>query len=152
MKETDKYYTKEMGKVWRAGVIPYIINEDNEIEMMFMRPSETEHGGNKYQLAKGKLEEGETPEEGGIREAKEELGLFVGNIEDLYQVDVFLGRTYVYNAKVKDKDMFGLPHHETESTKWLTLEQFMIEGRDLHKPVIQAAHRAMVKKEEIEVK
>ena len=59
--------------VYRAGTIPYV-NEGGEIKMMFMIPSNSEYGGDQAQIAKGKVEDGETTEFAAIREAKEELG------------------------------------------------------------------------------
>ena len=127
-------------KVHRAGVIPYLL-EDGEIQMMFMKPSKTKYGGAKFQIAKGKYEKGETAVEAGLREAKEELGLFGGNIENLDELGVFMGRTTIFIAEIKDKDMFGEPHHETAATTWMTPQEFQKEGRGLHKPVVKAAVR-----------
>lgn len=126
---------------YRAGTVPYHINESGEIHMMFMKPSNSEWGGDQFQLAKGRVEDGEGKQAAAIREAKEELGLFVGNVLLIEEVGNFMGRTTVFVAKVKDRDMFGLPDEETQSTCWMTLEQFMEDGRDLHRPVIQAVHR-----------
>lgn len=135
-------------KIYRSGVIPYYV-EDGEVTMLFMKPSDPKWGGKSFQIGKGKIEDGEDPEEAGLREATEELGLFVGNIEEVTKVGQFMGRTHVYIAKIKDKDMFGDPHFETKETKWLTLDEFQKEGRDLHKPVIKSAVRLINKKENL---
>jgi len=132
-------------KIYRAGVIPYI-EVDGEIQMMFMKPANSKYGGKSYQISKGKVEEGEKIEEAAKREAKEELGLFSGNVLDFTSLGEWLGRTTFYIAHIKDKTMFGDPHFETGSTTWLTLEAFLKDGRDLHKPVVKAAHRKMKKK------
>lgn len=126
--------------IYRAGTIPYII-EDGHVLMMFMKPSNPEYGGNAFQIAKGRVEDGEDNKTAALREAKEELGLFIGNVvltEDLGQ---FMGRTSVYIAKVKDRAMFGEPSFETSEVAWMTVEQFEREGRDLHRPVVKAAYR-----------
>ena len=135
-------------KVYRAGTIPYIV-ENGEVEMMFMRPSDAEYGGDKFQLAKGKVEDGERTMDAALREAKEELGLFVGNVVRTEEVGVFMGRTTVYVAKIKDRIMFGEPAFETAETTWLTLDEFMEIGRELHRPVVQAAHDAIVELERL---
>jgi 8-oxo-dGTP pyrophosphatase MutT (NUDIX family) len=132
--------------IYRAGVIPYII-EDGEVKMLFMRPSDGKYGGDVFQLAKGKFEEGETAEEAGLREASEELGLFSGNVEQLTELGVFMVRTTVFVAKIKDKDHFGEPHFETKEVKWMTAKEFQNTGRDLHKPIIKAAIRKIEKLE-----
>ena len=131
-------------KIYRAGVIPYIQNGD-DIEMMFMKPANKEFGGDSYQIAKGKQEKGEDIKQTALREAKEELGLFIGNVEDLHSIGEWLGRTTVFIARIKDKEMFGDPHHETGSVAWLKLDEFMDQGRDLHKPIVKAAHRKILK-------
>ncbi len=131
-------------KVFRAGVIPFI-RENDEIYMLFMKPSSPKYGGDVFQVAKGKFEDGESAEEAALREGGEELGLFKGNISELKLVGEFLGRITVFAAHVKDKGMFGDPHFETGETKWMTLDEFLADGRDLHKPVVKAAHRVMEK-------
>lgn len=136
--------------VYRAGLIPYIV-ENNEVLMLFMTPNEdiAQFSTSNFQIAKGKVEpEDESTEAAALREGLEELGVFKGNIIRLTEVGVFMGRTTVFVAKVKDKDMFGLPSEETADTRWMTLEEFVEEGRLLHVPVVQACHRLIVKLEE----
>ena len=135
-------------KIDRSGCLPYII-EDDEIKILFMLPSKEKYGGNKFQIAKGKHEDGETPKETCMREAGEELGLFSGNVVDTHHLGKFLGRTDFYIVEIKDKDHFGDPHFETKEVKWMTPEQFQKEGRGLHKPVVSAAVRWIRKKEGI---
>ena len=65
--------------VFRAGTIPYVI-EGGVVKMMFMRPSGPMYGGDRFQIAKGKVEDGECTMDAALREAKEELGLFIGNV------------------------------------------------------------------------
>jgi len=134
-------------KVYRAGVIPFYIDESGNIQMMFMMPSEAKFGGDVFQVAKGKREKGESDKEAGFREASEELGLFKGNVEESYKLGNFLGRTMIYIAKIKDREMFGDPHHETKETTWMTPDEFQSKGRDLHKPIVKAAVRLIKDKE-----
>ena len=135
-------------KVYRAGTIPYIV-ENGEVKMMFMRPSDAEYGGDKFQLAKGKVEDGERTMDTALREAKEELGLFVGNVVRTEEVGVFMGRTTVYVAKIKDRIMFGEPSFETADTAWLSLTEFADIGRELHYHVVQAAHSMIENSEKL---
>ena len=115
--------------------------------MLFMKPSDSTFGGDAYQIGKGRVEDGEDHRSAALREAKEELGLFIGNTILTEEVGVFMGRTTMFIAKIKDRDMFGEPDFETESTRWMTLEDFMLEGRVLHQPVVQACHRRMLELE-----
>ena len=131
-------------KIYRAGVIPYLL-EDGTVKMLFMKPSKPNRGGDSYQIAKGKQEEGEDIQDTALREAKEELGLFMGNVKDITSIGEWLGRTTVFLAHIDKKDLFGDPHFETGSTKWLSLDEFLDIGRDLHKPIVKAANRKIIK-------
>jgi 8-oxo-dGTP pyrophosphatase MutT (NUDIX family) len=128
-------------KIYRAGLIPFI-RINNNIEMMFMKPSDSTYGGTKYQIAKGKVEDGESFKDAAIREAKEELGFtMLNSIGEVHDLGNFLGRTQFYTVEIKNKDMFGLPHFETQSTKWMTEDQFLKTGRTLHNSIVKAAIR-----------
>jgi 8-oxo-dGTP pyrophosphatase MutT (NUDIX family) len=128
-------------KVYRAAMVCYHLDENSNIEMLFIIPSDIEFGGDQPQLCKGKVEEGEDDLQAAIREAKEEVGLFENNVVgQIVEVGMFLGRTTVFVCKIKDKAMFGLPDFEVESTHWMTLEQFLEQGRQLHHAVIRDVH------------
>lgn len=133
--------------IYRAGMIPYFVESDGSIQMLFMIPSNYEYGGKCFQIAKGKVESEDTSfYNAALREAKEELGLFSGNIISAQEVGMILGRTALYVAKVKNKDLFGLPSDETLATKWMSLSEFKeSEGRDLHKPIVSQCHRLIQK-------
>jgi 8-oxo-dGTP pyrophosphatase MutT (NUDIX family) len=90
--------------IYRAGTIPYIV-DNNEILMMFMKPSNVEYGGDRFQIAKGRIEDGEDTKTAALREAREELGMFLSNIVSTEELGVFMGRTTVYIAKMKDRSM-----------------------------------------------
>lgn len=130
----------------RGGAIPYII-EDGEIKMMFMKPSDPKFGGEAFQVAKGKIDKGEDIRTGSFREASEELGLFMGNIDREHKLGKFLGKIHVYLCRVKDKELFGDPDYETGAVTWMTLDEFMADGRDIHRPIVQAAHRWITRNE-----
>lgn len=137
-------------KVYRAGVIPYQVN-DGKITMMFMKPSNPKYGGDAFQIAKGRYELNETAYDAALREAGEELGLFAGNITETHNLGTFMGRTTIFLTKIKDKEMFGDPHFETGEVAWLTPEEFEHIGRDLHKPVVKAAARMIMQQEGIKL-
>ena len=134
--------------VFRAGVIPYLI-EGGKIKMLFMKPSDPRYGGDTFQIAKGKIDENEDDKTAALREGKEELGLFSGNIIETIPLGNFLGRMSVYVVKVLDKDLFGDPHFETKETRWMSEGEFLREGRELHRHVIKAAIRAIKQRERI---
>lgn len=130
------------GKLYRAGLLPYVI-EGGELKFLFMRPADSRYGGDQFQIAKGKVEDGETTEQAAIREASEELGLVEENIGNVIYLGQFLGRTSFYVAEVKDKSLFNAPHFETDITAWLTLTEYQQVGRQLHIPIVQDAARAV---------
>ncbi len=133
--------------LYRAGVIPYL-HKDGELRMLFMRPSDPKYGGDVFQIAKGKIDPGETPLEAAMREGKEELGLFSGNVKRTTSLGgMMLGRTFFFVAEIENEDLFGDPHFETKETKWMTEREFMSVGRDLHKAVVKAAIRIIKEQE-----
>lgn len=124
-------------QIWRAGLIPFFINDDGTIEMLFMIPSDQRYGGSDPQMAKGRIDDDEQPEETALREAKEELGLVTGNIAgELKYFGVHLGRTHVYACEVKSKDRFGMFSYETQDTRWMTEDDFRKNGRDIHRKIV----------------
>lgn len=133
-------------KINRGGVIPYQIDDEGNIKMLFMRPSDPAYGGSEWQIAKGKIElDDDDIEAGAFREAEEELGLFTPNTTNRKKIGMFLGRTTIYIAKVIDPSpsKFGDFTEETAGTRWMTPEEFKAEGRDLHKAIVKAAVRAI---------
>jgi len=128
-------------KVDRAGMIPFYVTDEGEILMMFMIPSDPTYGGAEFQIAKGKVDPGENYETAAVREAEEELGLLMTNtINDVYFMGRYLGRMYIHIVQVKSVTDFNAPHYETGQVGWLTKDQFMNIGRDLHKPIVEQAY------------
>lgn len=125
-------------KIYRSGIIPFFVNIEGTKTFLFMLPSDPKYGGDKFQISKGKREENETALQTALREGKEEVGLREENIEWVEEVGVFLGRTTVFVAKVKNQNDFDQPCFETGDTKWMTLLQFRQSGRGLHVPVVEA--------------
>lgn len=130
-------------KYYRAGLLPFIV-EDGLVKFLLMKPADPRYGGDKFQIAKGKIESGETPLQGALREAEEELGLIVTNIKEPTFLGDFLGRTSIYFAEVIDPKLFKAPHFETSETKWMTAQEFSIHGRPLHRNIIKLAESAIL--------
>ena len=121
----------------RAGLIPYII-VDGEIEMMFYIPSSDEYtGGYKFQIAKGRVDYGESPQEAAIREAEEEVGLDKDNIKNIMLISEKKltgseGYDYIlhlYAVEVKNKVDFNRFESDTKETGWLTIGEYTRYGR-----------------------
>lgn len=129
-------------KIYRAGLIPLCIDKDNfdDSLMMFMIPSDQQYGGSSPQIAKGQIEDGESAMEAALREANEELGLTDDRIMDLVDCGMWLGRTHMFVALVDTTDLalYDEPHFETQEVLWMTRQQFMQHGRDIHRPVVDS--------------
>lgn len=127
-------------KTYRAGVLPYYF-EHNIVKYYFMKPSSPVYGGDRFQIAKGKIEKYENSKQAALREGFEELGLLEKNIIKLDFLGEFLGRTYIYIAKIKCPTLFTNFTFETGETKWLTLSEFKDVGRQIHIPIVEVAEK-----------
>lgn len=143
-----------------CGVIPFYYNEVGDIKMCFMLPSgsetpwEGQHGSDDgvtvmYQIAKGSMESGETEWECALREGKEEIGLFEGNVDDHWQIPTKFvkGTLTLFVCKVKDPVMFGDPLDKTEvvGTRWMTVEEFDQQGRQSQRHIVKSAYSTITK-------
>ena len=126
-------------KIERAGLIPFYITDDGQYEMMFMLPSDPMYGGSEFQIAKGKIEIGESELETAIRESSEELGLRYTNLSDTLYCGKFLGRTHIFAGIVTSKEDFGDFDFETSAVMWMSPNKFDEIGRELHKDVVKCA-------------
>lgn len=143
------YFSYERPQIWRAGGVPYFIDSDGNVEMMFMIPSTTEYNNSQPdlkmpQIAKGRIEKLEPPLIAAIRECAEELGIREDNILRTINIDVVLGRTYMFAFQVANKENFDDFNCETESVHWMTYDQFMTDGRELHKSVVDTLYNKMI--------
>lgn len=126
-----------MSPVKKAGVIPYIRTERG-VEMLFMVTSDAKFGGPDPMIGKGNIDPGETPEQAGLREGHEELGLKESNfantpflVKDL-EIQGLCGDPYtmrIFAVEVKSKDDFDVPHYETDHTVWMTGVEYFNKGR-----------------------
>lgn len=130
-------------KYTRAGVIPYIRLPDGTIKMLFMRPSDSRYGGDNFQIAKGKVEDGEHYSDAAFREAYEELGLLRCNVIHSQYFGIVLGKTHLYLAEVRTLTDFTATTFETAETKWMTLDEFESLGRGLHKDIVRSVYKTI---------
>ncbi len=144
---------RDAGKQKRAGMVIYRVLGEGQvtadnIEMLFMIPSNPDFGGPDPQLPKGRIDPGETPLQAALREAQEEVGLFYGSLmEPAYELGTFMGYTTVYVGRVDPNAEYADFTDEVKETVWMSPDQFMERGRIIHKPVVQAAVRSIIKHE-----
>ena len=144
--QSEEIYMPRHRKAPRAGFLPYYV-EGGKMYVLFMKPSDSRYGGDCFQIAKGKVDPGETSEDAATREAHEELGLRMDNLDTLKYFGTVLGYTELYYGRIKDKDNFDPFHYETGETKWLEVSEFASVGRSLHIPIIKAVAREVTKYE-----
>ncbi len=132
-------------QTWRAGIIPYRYTDDGKIRMLFMQPSNPRYGGDKFQIAKGKIEPGESPEEAAKREVMEELGLTPNQFKDMHYLGLYMGRTHLYTAEVIEDFLQTECCDETGATKWMTVDEFASHGRNLHVSIVCDAVKSLNK-------
>jgi len=133
----------------RAGLIPYYLDSRGNVFMLFMIPSDSAYGGSKPQIAKGKIDPGETPLQAAIREAHEELGLNPSNTFKIRKLGVetnpYKAGLHLYLAQVKNPTKFDKFSNETAEIHWLTPEDFEFLGRKIHIPYVQKAAKLLTK-------
>ena len=137
----------------RAGLIPYII-EDDIVKMLFFIPSDPAYGGDKFQIAKGRVDYNEEVETAAVREASEELGLKRENIKSVTLVskEVLSGMSnysydfYLYVAEVFDKENFNTFSYETDEIGWLTMEEYESKGRKSQLEIVRKCYNKIINK------
>lgn len=137
-----------MTELKRAGIIPYVI-EDGEIKMIFMKPSDPEFGGPDFQIAKGQIDPGETALQTAVREGEEEVGLRKENMKgEVSYIGCFMHSIGIYTVQVNSTTDFDdvrfVENTETGDVTWMTVDEFMISGRELHMDAVDAAYNSIL--------
>lgn len=119
--EFEFFLTKQLKQVEAAGGL---VTKDDKILMIFRL--------GKWDLPKGKLEKGETIEEGAIREVEEECGVKVKIIDSLDETwhtynrkkKLHIKKTYWYLMEcLDDADMCPQIEEDIEKVEWKTEKQ-----------------------------
>lgn len=124
----------------RAGLVPYIVDENGIARYLMMVSSDPRYGGPRPMVSKGKVEHDETPFEAAIREAEEELGFVKSNAASkcvlIGDEHVYLRSTdyhlTMYAVEVTSRYDFVRWGEETKYTVWMTAEEFRRNGRRDH--------------------
>jgi 8-oxo-dGTP diphosphatase len=107
-----------------AGVVFVCDSEDGRLAMV-QRRSAFAHEGGTWSCAGGALDEGESPLEGGLREATEEVGAIPAGIEVLGDVVFAPSIDWAYTTfVVRVEEPFGASiNFETDDVAWLPLDE-----------------------------
>ena len=103
-----------------------VFNEKKEVLVIFRRDF--------WDLPKGKIDKGESPEQAAVREVQEETGhenVFLGkHIIDTYHTYVLkdkriLKKTYWYEMKTTDTQLVPQQEEDIEQAEWVVLSDFL---------------------------
>lgn len=127
----------------KAGIVPYYFDENN-VFVYLMIPSDPAYGGSSPQIAKGRVDPGESAQQTAIREGEEELGLKPTNIKSITlgwsgntQGMLDSHAMVVYIAEVVNPRNFGKPHYETGWAGWLPAQEALNKCRTSQKHILQ---------------
>lgn len=126
----------------KAGCIPWYKFPDGKVRLFLMKPSDPSYGGDRFQIAKGVIDALETPIMTAFREAEEELGCQLSNIDFETVVKITDNPFHVFIGKVIDPQKMIKFHYETGEVKWIARDELLGEVRDVHvMTLLQAFNR-----------
>ena len=128
-------------KSQKAGVIPYYIDKEENVKMLFMVPSDPKYGESHYQIAKGMLDNEDSDIfQSALRGGKEELGLKGSNVRKFYFGCVSKIKEYelhVYVADIINPNDFNETDYEVKETKWLSIEEDFLMIREVQQLTVE---------------
>jgi 8-oxo-dGTP pyrophosphatase MutT (NUDIX family) len=116
-----------------------VFNDKNEILMIYRLQI--------WDLPKGKIDDGETPEATAVREVEEETGINNIQIGPLITKTYhtykngkrkrILKRTYWYRMETKDQKLIPQAEENIEIAEWILLEKFLSEKRKAYRSIME---------------
>ena len=119
----------------RSGLIPMYRNDNGDIEICLMVPSDPKYGGDMPQIAKGIIEDDMAPLENALKEGQEELGYIHKEHYRPFNLGEFNGIIF-YAVRVDDKITEPF-HYETGAIFWMTFEEALSCMKEWQKEVIR---------------
>lgn len=115
-----------------------VFNEKNEILMIYRLET--------WDLPKGKIDEGETPDAAAVREVEEETGINQIKLGPLLTKTYhtykngkgkrILKRTYWYRMDTKDQTLIPQTEENIEIAEWISLEKFLAKNRKAYNSIM----------------
>jgi 8-oxo-dGTP pyrophosphatase MutT (NUDIX family) len=128
----------------RAGIYPVFIDQNGQMWVCLMIPSDPAYGGPQPQMGKGRVDDGQTNEEAAVREGEEELGLRrdnMGKVELITRQTIAGLQTsydiYVYSTIVEDPKAFDEPHYESSWAGFLEIDDAIARTRSNQRPFLE---------------
>lgn len=118
-------------KTKKAQIVLAVIDQASH-SFSFLLLQTNERRGSFWQNVTGKIEEGETFEEGGLREAIEETGLEVESIIDMVNLGLAYDFTDQHKRKVHEESFLivldqkwdvKIDSHEHQNFKWVSIDE-----------------------------
>lgn len=118
-----------------------VFNEKNELLVIYRRDF--------WDLPKGKIDKGETPEQAAVREVQEETGLEtmeLGNhIVDTYHTyplknKRILKKTYWYAMKTAETKLTPQSSEDIERAEWVKLAEFLADNPTIYGSILDVMH------------
>lgn len=139
---SPEHLAKERSLKFKAGVIPFV-RENGIIRGLFVISSDPKFGGTDPAIIKGGPDEGETPRETALREMTEEVGIpqsLVADAEEIFvgEIKGLLAsyKMHVFAVELKSKPDVHVDGVEIASAVWMSIEEFMIKGRESQRKIV----------------
>ena len=113
-----------------GSILPIALNEKGELCFLFGKENPMEDSAKGFSDFGGGLEKGETPFQGALREASEELTGFLGNKKELRKLIKKNGGTYHVLIGTYHVHMFHLPYDENLPTYYNQSHMFLWNKMD----------------------
>jgi mutator protein MutT len=119
-----------------------IENENNDLLFIFRRGF--------WDLPKGKIDKGETPEQAAVREVAEETGLdkvtlgsFIGYTWHTYRTpkNRILKKTWWYKMTTKNTNLTLQAEEDIEDAKWAPLNEFLKSRPRIYNSIVDILHQ-----------
>ncbi len=118
--------------VYGAAGVVFVVRFPDGPRVMLQKRSQFAHEGGTWSCAGGALDAGESPLDGALREAAEEVGVIPDGVAVLGQTVFRPSDDWAYTTFVVEvpREFGASVNFETDAVAWDTLDE--VEGRELH--------------------
>ena len=122
----------------------YVQNDKDELLVFYRRSS--------WDMPKGKIDPGETPEQAAIREVQEETGLvnldlkeFIGHTYHTYELkgERILKKTWWYRMLTSDRQLIPQTEEDIEEIRWVEPHAWLMDGAVVYPNIREVIETAL---------